>query len=245
MSEPTQLLKITEGGNSKLASYICHFSIPAGHTCPFAKACLSRADADTGKISDGKHTAFRCFSAAQEGMYPSVRDQRWHNLNLLRAARTREKMADLIIRSLPDDFLVMRLHIGGDFFSQAYFDAWLDAVRSRPKSQFYAYTKSLPFWVKRLAEIPDNLRLVASVGGEHDYMIRQFDLPHAIVVFHPSEAEKRGLTIDHDDGLARDPAVKRFALLLHGQQPKGSPASAAQAQMRQEKVEFGYAATSR
>lgn len=239
MSEPS-LLKISEGGNSKLPSYIIHFSLPAGHSCPGANACLCRADPDTGKLTDGKETKFRCFSASQEATYPSVRDQRWHNMSQLLSAGSSGAMADLITRSLPRSFLVMRLHISGDFFSQPYFDAWLTVARRHPQSQFYAYTKSLQYWVKRLAEIPTNFRLVASVGGKYDHLIRQFDLPYAQVVFHPDEAAEKGLEIDHDDSLARDPKVQRFALLLHGGQPKGSTAAAALSQLRQEKIEFGY-----
>lgn len=235
-------LKFIEGGNAKLPGYISHFSLTAGHSCPGAKDCLCRADPDTGKITDGKHTQFRCFAASQEATYPNVREQRWQNFNLLLRAGSKEAMRDLIVRSFPRDFIVMRIHVSGDFFSQAYFDAWLSAVKARPKVQFYAYTKSLQFWVKRLGEIPANLRLVASVGGKFDYLIRQFDLPHVVVVYSPQEAEEKGLQIDHDDGLARDHAVNRFALLLHGTQPKGSPAAAALTQMRLEKVEFGYTA---
>jgi hypothetical protein len=235
------LLKITEGGNAKLPSYIIHMSLPSGYSCPGACKCLCRADPDSGKMTHGKDATHRCFSATQEAAFPSVREQRWHNFSTLLAAGSKAAMRDLILRSLPKDFLVMRLHIGGDFFSQAYFDAWMEVAAQRPKSQFYAYTKSLKFWAARYGEIPSNFRLVASYGGTHDHLIKQFDLPHAIVVFHPDEANRQGLTIDHDDSLARDPAVEKFALLLHGQQPAGSPAAAALAQLRAEKVEFGYA----
>ena len=45
---------------------------------------------------------------------------------------------------------VVRLHVGGDFFSSNYFDAWLYVVGERPDLLAYGYTKSLQFWVNRL-----------------------------------------------------------------------------------------------
>lgn len=232
-------LYFSEGGNSKLPGYVTSFSLVSGWSCPGAKNCLCRADADTGKLTDGKHQQFRCFSATQEAAFPNVRERRWKNFTMLTNAGGTRGMVKLILKSLPD-FIVMRLHIAGDFFSQAYLDAWIEVARLRPKHQFYAYTKSLPFWVKRLETIPANLRLVASRGGKYDALIDAHDLPCAEVVFHPDEAEARGLAIDHDDSLARDPAVKRFALLLHGCQPAGSEAAAALRQMKESGVAFGY-----
>ena len=57
-------------------------------------------------------------------------------------------------------------HITGcatqDFFSQEYFDSWLEVARNRPRTLFYGYTKSLPFWVARTDSVPANLVLTAS-----------------------------------------------------------------------------------
>ena len=50
----------------KLRLKLKTFSLPSGWTCPGAKDCHSRADRDTGKIKDGKHTEFRCFQASAE-----------------------------------------------------------------------------------------------------------------------------------------------------------------------------------
>lgn len=88
-------------GNSKLNYAITTFSLPAGHSCPFAKECLSKADKLTGKIIDGKHCEFRCFAATQEAVYPNVRIQRWHNFNLLKHSKTIDKLVLIIQNSLP------------------------------------------------------------------------------------------------------------------------------------------------
>ena len=64
----------------KLSLKLKTFTLPAGHTCPGAKDCLSRANRETGKIQDGPDTEFRCFAASAEATYPSLRKMVWHNL---------------------------------------------------------------------------------------------------------------------------------------------------------------------
>jgi hypothetical protein len=98
-----------------------------------------------------------------------------------------------------------------------YFDAWLAVAKMFPFRVFYGYTKSLPFYVKRINSIPPNLRLVASYGGKFDHLIEKHKLRYAKVVFSVSEAEMLGLEIDHDDSLVYS-GKKSLALLLHGKQ---------------------------
>jgi hypothetical protein len=184
MSDLIGLLKFSPmRHNAKLAELIRRenlprgsgftFSLPSGFSCPLAELCLSKADRRSGKIKDGPATQFRCFSASQESLYPSVRAQRWHNLDQLKKAKTAERMTSLIDLSLPTKARLVRVHVGGDFFSQTYFDAWLAIARRRPQVQFYAYTKNLPLWINRIAEIPSNFVLTASYGGKRDNLIAE------------------------------------------------------------------------
>lgn len=83
-------------------------------------------------------------------------------------------------------------------------------------------SKALPFWVKRMATLPENFRLTASFGGTHDHLISEHNLKFAKVVESLEEAVKLGLPIDHDDSHAYGDNKKSFALLVHGQQPAGS-----------------------
>ena len=69
----------------KLSLKLKTFTLPAGHTCPGANECLSRADRITGKIKDGPNTLFRCFAASAEAVYPSLRKMVWHNFELIKA----------------------------------------------------------------------------------------------------------------------------------------------------------------
>lgn len=216
------------------------FDLLSGHSCPFAKDCLSKVvETPEGfKIQDGKDTQFRCFSASQEVMYTNVRKLRTQNYSELKAFSSLE-MAAKIVAVMPKNLGVCRIHVAGDFFNQHYFDAWLSIAIANPDRLFYAYTKSLPYWVNRIGTIPENFVLTASYGGRRDDMIQTYSLRSAKVVFHPSETT---LEIDHTDEHAANPETRNqdFALLIHAQQPKGSAASEAIKRLKSEKIEFSY-----
>jgi hypothetical protein len=230
----TQALK----NDSELADYltgnrkIYSLDLLSGWSCPHAKDCLSKAiitDEGKRKIKDGRHTQFRCFSASQEVQYTNVYNSRKHNFDLLRKLSCGE-MVDMINQSLPTNAGIVRIHVAGDFFSQQYMEAWYTVALLNPKILFYAYTKSLRFWLA-INEFPilHNFVLTASYGGTHDHIIDEFNLRSTKVVFSEAEAEELGLAIDHDDSHAAKPSLRdnSFALLIHGTQPAGSEASTA------------------
>lgn len=226
------LLRFTQG-NAKLDKAISTFSLPAGHSCPGANLCHSKTVPMKKNpcgygVQDGPNCQFRCFAATDEAKYPNVRLARWHNFNILKQAKTVQKMTVLILASLPDSKfnLPVRLHVAGDFFSQDYFDAWIEVAKQRPGSTFYAYTKSIPFWIARLNCMPHNFKLVASLGGKWDHLVTLHGLKCAKVVYTVAEAHRLGLEIDHDDSHAYGNSGN-FALLLHGTQPKGTTAAEA------------------
>ena len=209
------------------------FTLPAGHTCPAAKDCFSRADRETGKVTDGPDTVFRCFMASAEARSPSLRKLVWHNLELIKEALKRDAQAgfenmphtsQLINKSLPEKFDIMRVHVGGDYFSKKYLMAWIEVAKRNPDKVFYSYSKSLHLF-KQFA-LPENLVLTASRGGKHDDLIDLHGWKEALVVYSEEEAAERGLEIDHDDTHAAF-GEENFALLIHGTQPAGSMASQA------------------
>ncbi len=208
-------------GNAKLAQGIFTFSIPSGHSCPFAGDCLAKADRETGKLVDGKNQTVRCFSASQEAIFKNVRDSRWKNFDLLRG-KSQEEMCELLRLSMPEFVAIMRVHVSGDFFSQAYFNAWMETAKAFPRTLFYAYTKSLPYWINYgVSNIPANFKLTASVGTKADGLIAAHGLKFARIVESKGQAKKLGLKIDKDDSLAYG-QDKPFALLIHGNGPVGS-----------------------
>lgn len=203
----------------------------SGYACPFAKDCLSKVVMINGKrrIKDGPHTQFRCFSASQELVYTNTYNRRKANFDSLRRLGSTAAMVDTLESVMPKKLGVCRIHVAGDFFNEAYMLAWASLAKNHPDRLFYAYTKSLPYWVanrKAFKAIP-NFVLTASRGSRADNLIGKHRLREARVIF--SEAEANGLPIDHDDSHAADPskAKESFALLLHGVQPKGSDASSA------------------
>ena len=254
------LLKFSKS-NGKLSKRLI-FSIPAGHTCPYAGKCHTFAQRTTGEIIDNPHGCsespeFRCFAAMAEARFPTVRNARWYNLDLIKAARdlyvrdnpeTKTKyylpIRNLILDSLDKqphrDFI--RIHESGDFWIPHYMKAWMLVAKCRPEQKFYAYTKSLNYWFDLKDEIPDNFYLTASYGGSLDHMIPQYPDVFkrvAYVVYTEQEAEDRGLEIDHDDSHCF--GDKPFALLVHGSQPAGSEAGAAIQQRKKEGGFVGYA----
>ena len=207
------------------------FDMLSGVTCPFAQDCHSRVvvRADGSRsIQDGKRTLFRCFSASQEVAYTNVFLARQANTERIMplAARSPMAAANALCDALPDDAGCVRIHVAGDFKLLNYFDAWLEVAARNPDRRFYAYTKSLPFWVKRLDALPPNFLLTASRGGKADCLIDEHGFREARVVFSEAEADALGLEIDHDDSHAALPGPS-FALLIHGIQPAGSDAGKA------------------
>ncbi len=204
----------------------------SGYSCPFANECLSKATVVDGKrkIQDGKNTKFRCFSASQEVQYTNVYNLRKHNFDTLRG----EHLNDMIHRlnqDMPKNLGICRIHVAGDFFNSDYLFSWINMAMLHPDRLFYAYTKSLRYWLKyqEWIEQVDNFVLTASYGGSSDELIDSDKLRSAKVVFSEAEAEALGLEIDHDDSHAARPSLKTqsFALLLHGTQPKDTDASTA------------------
>ena len=219
------------------------FDLLSGWSCPFAKDCLSKVHKVDGKFKlvDGPSTQFRCFSASQEVIYPNVYNSRENNFNNLRGLNS-DDIEAMIAENMPTNLGVCRIHVAGDFFSPNYFRAWVNVAKNNTDRLFYAYTKSLPYWVQNLGQIPYNFVLTASYGGRCDDLIKEYGLRSSLVVFSESEAVGAGLDIDHDDSHAADPTKREnsFALLIHGVQPKGSEASEAVKKLRVDGVKFSY-----
>lgn len=215
-------LKIS-GSNAKIE--YPSLSLLSGYSCQGALDCLAKVKIINGKrkLIDGPMAKFRCFSASAEAQFPSVYEQRKHNLDLLRKCETVDDMYNLLKVSIKDSFTPFRIHVGGDFFNQKYFDAWIEQAKNNPHRIFYAYTKSINYWIERLEELKQvpNLRLVASRGGRYDNLIKENNLIEAIVVSSEEEAKKLNLEIDNDDSLAIH-NKKSFALVIHGTQKQGT-----------------------
>jgi hypothetical protein len=237
-----KLLKFATG-NAKLSKRLI-FSLPAGYSCPCAGVCKTFADRTTGKITDlpqyGGTVAdeFRCFAAMAE-VRPNVREARWHNWDLIREAiystesDTKKQINALtgvieLSLAVQPALDLVRVHESGDYYTELYMHAWLNAARNYSNMQFYSYTKSLGMWYNLRKHIPKNMYFTASWGGVLDSMITQYPRTfkrNARVVYTEQEAIDLGLEIDHDDSHCL--GDKPFALLVHGSQRAGTEASVA------------------
>ena len=100
--------------------------------------------------------------------------------------------------------------MSGDFYSQNYFDRWLKICKDNPGVEFWAYTKSLKYWINRINDIPNNLILTASRGGRNDDLINEYNLKNVEIIKNKKQAKNR--PIDVCDDIARVPKVN-FCLM--------------------------------
>lgn len=106
---------------------------------------------------------------AQQGNYnfPNVKRNLEHNLAFARRnirSFTRAVISDLA-RLKPN---LIRLHSSGDFFNQAYLNAWFKVAKTFPGIRVYCYTKSLHL---DFSGKPDNFAITQSEGGIWDAQI--------------------------------------------------------------------------
>jgi len=235
-------------GNIKLPERIIHMSLPSGYTCPMALKCLAKANANTGKITDGAHQEYRCYAAMQEARHSGLRKNRWDNYIALKKLSSQEmyRLLQTTLHNIHENYIInhgqrpiVRAHIGGDFFNENYFLAWLALAEHYQPTQFYSYTKRTDLWLKQITAIPYNFELNASRGGKRDDIIDDHDLKCAEVVYSHEQAKQKGLEIDHDDSHAYN-AGPSFAQLIHGCQKAGSKASKALSVLKKETGWTGY-----
>lgn len=217
-SANTKLQKL----EAKTGKRVFSLDLLSGHNCPGARDCLALALLKNGKtkIWQPKHAIFRCYSASQEARLRPVYNQRKANSDLIKN-KSKKELIELITKSIPKKAQIIRVHSSGDFISQTYFDAWVEVAKKNPSILFYGYTKSLPFWIKRLKQIPSNFKFTASYGGKWDILIAKHNLRNATVVYN---TEKQ--PIDYDDSQAAL-GTGNFFLLIHGTQGAGTEASKA------------------
>jgi len=220
--------------NSKLGKDVAVFALPAGWTCPFAKDCKMKVDRnrdDNGKIGmkAGEDIKYMCYAAWMEVKYDKLRNNHWHNYDLLQEQQSMNGMIDLIIKSIDYHFKTkgstdsIRIHESGDFYNGEYLQAWIEVARRKPNIEFYAYTKSLPYLKKFEAELKGtpNLKINISTGGSRPDLENELGLPKAHVYNTPEEVFKAGKLVDLDDSIAKDKNnVEDFALMVHGTQTK-------------------------
>ena len=216
-----------------------NFNLPAGWSCPLARACAARINPKTKKIEDLNtqfEEAYRCYAASEEALRPNIRQLRWHNFNILKENISDiEALTNIISQSLNIKYYgnppsTFRIHASGDFFHKNYFLAWIEVTKMFPNTLFYSYTKMLPFLIEyknKFINLP-NVKFVASKGGhateEQWDEIRKLGVKYAEVGYRDDLVKKFGnrITPEDDDSLAFDNTDLPFGLVLHGTQRAGT-----------------------
>jgi hypothetical protein len=93
----------------------------------------------------------------------------------------------------------VRIHDSGDFFSDAYFELWLEIANSNPDVFFYAYTKEVAM-VKRY-ELPKNFVIIYSMGGTQDHLVDKENDRHADVFPSIEALQEAGYTDQEESDL--------------------------------------------
>jgi len=212
-------------GNSKLNALANHlelhhnqvvcFDLPAGWTCPCADICFSKANRDTGHITDGKNCKIRCYAASGEALYPQARKLRWHNYDTLRESTD---MVDTILSSIPNNVKVIRVHSSGDFFNLEYYQAWLKVATIRYDLVIFGYTKRADY-LKTFGT--GGMHMVYSHGGKldnlkHGYPVCYIETPENEYPNILPACEKN----PYDDFYFITEYKISFKLKVHGTQPK-------------------------
>ena len=146
-------LCISNAGNSKVGR-VWTFSLPSVVTCPGASSWCRQ----------------HCYAARFERLRASCRRAYIRNFAL---SLDPERFVAHVLKSLPEDAPLVRIHVAGDYYSHEYCDAWGSICQARPDTLFWSYTRSwnIPVMLPSLEQLRQqpNLQLFASTDT---------DMPH-------------------------------------------------------------------
>ena len=123
-------LCLSNAGNTKVGR-VWTFSLPSFVTCPGASAWCRQ----------------HCYASRLERLRPNCRRAYVRNLAL---SLEPHQFVGRVLESLPEDAALVRLHVGGDFYSREYVQNFLDICLARPNVQFWSYTRSWSATAMRL-----------------------------------------------------------------------------------------------
>lgn len=121
---------------------VMSFSLPALVTCPGASLWCR------------KH----CYALRMGAYRPNCRGAYDRNFSL---TRDPERFVRTMLECLPADLAGMRIHVSGDFHSQAYLEAWWSVCAARAETLFWGYSRS--WTVPHLLPALDRLRSLPNV----------------------------------------------------------------------------------
>jgi len=112
---------------------------------------------------------------------------------------------------------VMRLHYGGDIYSDEYMVKLIHLAKALPNVVFYGYTKRVLRVKKYSCQFPSNLTFIFSLGGEEDYHVNTKIDRHAKVFKDDKALLISGYHSAMENDLeAINPDKNKIGLVYHG-----------------------------
>ena len=180
---------------------ILNFSIPAyktksgKSTCPFAGGCQKYCYAQKGNYTR--------FPIVQELMEKKYLLSKQDNFNTLINTEIQKKKPTHI-----------RIHDSGDFYSPLYLQKWVDIANDNKDVIFYAYTKSIKFFVEGFT-VPTNLKIIFSEGSKRDDLINVNIHRHARIFKTSNELKAAGYIDASANDLQAITDNKKVGLIFH------------------------------
>ena len=197
LTQNAKLKKTSKKNNAK----IFNFSIPAYKTrsgkltCPFADSCVKYCYAQKGNYTR--------FPVVQNLMEQKYKISKTNNFIPLMNEEIAKKKATHI-----------RIHDSGDFYSVEYLQKWVDIATQNTNVIFYAYTKSIKFFINGL-KLPKNLKIIFSEGSKTDNLINVNKHRHARIFKSKELLEAAGYTNASEDDLKAIQENKKVGLVYH------------------------------
>lgn len=169
-------------GNIKVGP-IPTFSLPSRISCPGAtKWCLHH-----------------CYARRFERIRPNCRIA--YSRNLMLTWHTR-RFVRVMLRDIPKNLAIFRIHVSGDFYSSAYTNAWRRIARRRLHTQFWAYTRS---WT--VPELMPALEALRALPNVHLFASIDPDMPDPPagwrVAYLDIDPRAHGVSCLHQHGQAK------------------------------------------
>jgi len=180
---------------------IFNFSIPAYKTkegkitCPFADSCVKYCYAQKGNYTR--------FPKIQELMEQKYKISKTTEFIPLMNEEIRKKKATHV-----------RIHDSGDFYSPQYLNKWVDIATQNTDVIFYAYTKSIKFFINGL-KLPKNLKIIFSEGSKADNLINTAKDRHARIFKSKELLNAAGYIDASNNDLKAITSNKKVGLVYH------------------------------
>jgi hypothetical protein len=198
--------------SSQNGIHLYNFGIPAFRsksgiaTCPNARHCVAG-----------------CYARSGAYVWSTVAQAYENRLDLTRTKGFEQVITyhiDKLLKKHPTGSILLRIHDSGDFYSQAYQEAWYliaSQYENNPRVQFYAYTKMVSQSLNISGLKPKNFKLIFSYGGSEDSQINTERHHHAKVFSSLEDLVKAGYVDGtHDDTVAALGLDCKIGLVYHG-----------------------------